>query len=254
MATMLVYFPFVTALRADQFGDEVRRSQIEAQHHRGSARAQHEAGRVLAGLEGSDSASSPKYSLARAHYELAGQLDPNFKMNLLGLIHLNCQTGIPVEQQWVGELQRRLREMPFAPGDRTVLYSLKEMTVAGSVCLRRSDVDGLFAAAIANPGVSPGVQAMLYSWHADYLWLHEKDLPAAFAALGQSLTLVPSNASNRLKLAQLRFIAGERDQAHQLLLELRGERLSMDERKTLDELLAGLGMLESKPASEKPDQ
>ena len=52
MATMLTYFPFVTALRADQFGDEVRRTQIEAQHHRGSARAQHEAGRVLAGLAG----------------------------------------------------------------------------------------------------------------------------------------------------------------------------------------------------------
>ena len=156
MATMLAYFPFVTALRADQFGDEVRRSQIEAQHHRASARAQHEAGRVLAGLEGSDSASSPRYSLAKAHYELAGQLDPNFKMNLLGLIHLNCQAGIPVEQPWVGELQRRLRDTPFAPGDRTVLYSLKEMTIAGSLCLGRAEVDSLFAAAIANPGVSPG--------------------------------------------------------------------------------------------------
>ena len=153
---MLTYFPFVTALRADQFGDEVRRSQIEAQHHRDSARAQHEAGRVLAGLEGSDSASSPRYSLAKAHYELAGQLDPNFKMNLLGLIHLNCQAGIPVEQPWVVELQRRLRDTPFAPGDRTVLYSLKEMTVAGSLCLGRPDVDGLFARRSPIPGFRPG--------------------------------------------------------------------------------------------------
>jgi protein O-mannosyl-transferase len=254
MAAMLGYFSFVTALRADQFADEVRRSQIEAQHHRGSARAQHEAGRVLAGLDGSDSRSSPQYSLAKVHYELAGKLDPNFKMNLLGLIHLNCQAGIPVEQQWVGELQRRLRETPFAPGDRTVLYSLKEMTIAGNICLGRPEIDGLFAAAIANPGASPGVRAMLYSWYTDYLWLHEKDLSGALAALGKSLTMVPSNTSNRLKLAQLRFITGERDQARQLLLELRGERLSMEERKTLDELLSGLGMLDSKPASEKPDQ
>jgi protein O-mannosyl-transferase len=253
MATMLAYFSFVTALRADLFGDEMRRSQIEAQHHRASARAQHEAGRVLAGLEGSDSASSLRYSLAKVHYELAGQLDPSFKMNLLGLIHLNCQAGIPVEQPWVVELQRRLRDTPFAPGDQTVLYSLKEMTIAGSLCLGRPEVDSMFAAAIANPGVSPGVRAMMLSWYADYLWLNEKDLPAAFAALGQSLTLVPSNTSNRLKLAQLRFIAGERDQARQLLLELRSERLSEEERKTLEELLAGLGMLESKSASEKPD-
>ena len=254
MLTMLAYFSFVTALRADQFSDEALRTQIEAQHHRGSARAQHDAGRVMAGLLGPDSASSPAYSLAKRHYELASELDPNFKMNLLGLIQLNCQAGIPVERSWVEELQRRLRDTPFAPGDQTVLYSLKEMTVAGSVCLGREDVDGLFAAAIANPGVSPGVRAILYSWHADYLWLHEKDLPASFMALGKSLTLVPSNTSNRLKLAQLRFIAGERDQAHQLLLELRGERFSMEERKTLDELAASLGMLESKPASEKPDQ
>lgn len=254
MATMLVYFPFVTALRADQFGDEIRRSQIEAQHHRGSARAQHEAGRVLAGLEGSDSASSLRYSLAKAHYELAGQLDPNLKMSLLGLMHLNCKAGIAIEQPWVAELQRRLRDTPFAPGDRNILYGLKEMTIAGSLCLERPEVDSMFAAALGNPGVSPGVRAMILSWYADYLWLHEKNLPAAFAALGQSLALVPSNTSNRLKLAQLRFIAGERDQARQLLLELRGERLSVEERKTLDELLAGLGMLENKPVSDKPDQ
>lgn len=251
MAGMMAYFPFVTALRADQFGDEVRRSQIEAQHHRGSARAQHEAGRVLAGLEGADLASSPLYSLAQSHYELAGQLDPSFKLNLLGLIHLNCQAGIPVEEQWVEELQRRLRETPFAPGDRTILYGLKEMTVAGSLCLGRSEVDNLFASAIANPGVSPGVRAIILSWYADYLWLHQKDLPAAFAALGRSLALVPSNVSNRFKLAQLQLIAGERDKARQSLLALRGERLSTEERKTLDELLAGLGILESRPASEK---
>ena len=254
IVSVLVYFPFVTALRADLFGDEVRRSQIEAQHHRASARAQHEAGRILAGLEGSDSASSPRYSLARVHFELAGQLDPNFKMNLLGLMHLNCRSGIPVERQWIAELQRRLRDTPFAPGDQTVLYSLKEMTIAGSLCLGRPEVDSLFAAAIANPGISPWVRAILHSWHADYLWLHEKDLPAAFAALGQSLMLVPSNASNRLKFAQLKFIAGERDPARQLLLALRDERLSLEERKTLDELLAGVGMLESKPALDKPDQ
>ena len=173
-------------------------------------------------------------------------------MNLLGLIHLNCQAGIPVEQPWVAELQRRLRDTPFAPGDRTVLYSLKEMTIAGSLCLGRPDVDSLFAAAIANPGVSPGVRAMLHSWHADYLWLHEKDLPAAFAALGQSLTLVPSNPSNRLKLAQLRFIAGERDQARQLLLELRGERLSWKSERRLTNCWQALVCLKANLPRNRP--
>jgi thioredoxin-like negative regulator of GroEL len=82
------------------------------------------------------------------------------------------------------------------------------------------------------------VQAMLHSWHADFLWLHERDLAAARGALGQSLALNPGNSSNRLKWAQLVLISGEREQARRLLLELRGENLSADERQTLNELLA----------------
>jgi Flp pilus assembly protein TadD len=96
----------------------------------------------------------------------------------------------------------------------------------------------LFASAIANPGVSPAVQAFLHSWHADYLWLHERDLAAARRALGQSLALNPGNPSNRLKWAQLVVISGEREEARHLLHELQDENLSADERQTLNELLA----------------
>jgi len=116
------------------------------------------------------------------------------------------------------------------------------MAIAGNACMSRPQVDGLFASAIANPGVSPAVQAFLYSWHADYLWLHERDLAAARSALGQSLTLSPGNPSNRLKWAQLVLIAGEQEQARRLLRELQGENLSADERQTLNELLAANNM------------
>ncbi|MGH8858792.1 MAG: tetratricopeptide repeat protein, partial [Polaromonas sp.] len=57
-AAALAYFPFVTALRAHQFGDELRRTQIEVQHHRTSARAQYEAGLTLAGFPDSAVLSS----------------------------------------------------------------------------------------------------------------------------------------------------------------------------------------------------
>ena len=80
----------------------------------------------------------------------------------------------------------------------------------------------------------------MYSLHADYLWLNAKDLPAAREALHSALEIAPLNPSLRLKGAQLDFIAGEKRQARTLLLELRGERLAPEERKTLDGLLGKL--------------
>ena len=234
----LVYFPFVTALRSNQFGNDGLRTQLEAQHHRASPRAQYEAGRVLAGLPDATQANAPTYSFALRHYEIASELDPTFKMGWLGMIHLSCQAGRIPEKAWVDELAQRLQNTPFAPGDRNVLYSLKEMSIAGSICLEREQVDQLFAAAMANPGVGSSVAAMLHSWHADYYWLGEKDMPAARAALSTSLRLNPANLSNRLKWAQLLFIDNEREPARLLLLELRDKNLSTEERTTLNELLA----------------
>ena len=240
-ATMLANFIFVTALRAHQFGKEGRRTQIEAQHHRTSARAQHEAGLNLAMQADAALPNSPTHSFAAAHYQLACELDPNSKMCWLGLIQLNCKAGKPAEPAWISELARRLQQTPFAHGDQNVLYTLKELSIDGSICLDRASIDRLFSAALANPSVRSGVQSMLYSWYSDYLWLHEHDMAAARDALGRSLKLNPGSPSNRLKWAQLLFIAGEREQAHQLLIELRSQNFSADERKTLADLLGTYG-------------
>lgn len=233
-----ILFAVTTALRAHQFGNELLRTQMEAQHHPASARAQHEAGAVLADLPDATQANSPIHSAARHHYEQASSADPNFKISLLGLIGLNCKSGVPVSRADVNELSRRLFETPFAPGDRNVLYTLKEMAISNKACLGRADIDAIFSSAIANHTVSAGVKAMLKSWHADYLWLAAHDLVAARQALGASLTLNPGNASNRLKWAQLLIISGQNSEARLLLLALRDQSFSADERDTLNELLA----------------
>lgn len=234
------YCVFVTALRANQFGEEGRRTQIEAQHHRLSARAQFEAGAFLAGLPDAAVSKGPMYAFARKHLELANRLNPDFKMGLLELIQLNCTAGIPVVRAELEELSRRLQETPFAPADRNVLYSAKEMSIAGTLCLTRPDMQALFFAAFANPTVSPSVVAMLYSWYADYLLLQQDDLMAAKGALSKSLQLAPTNSSNRLKWAQLVLLEGHREEAAQLLRALENARLSSSEKTTAAKLLACL--------------
>jgi hypothetical protein len=228
----------VTALRSQQFGDEVRRTQLAVQYHPQSTQTQYEAGQILDSLISTGTGSEAKlYSLAQQHYGQANTLSPYFKSGLFGLIHLACKTGHAPDVKDLATLAQRLQYTPFGPADRNVLYALKQTTIAYAKCLRRTEVEALFIAALGNPGVTPGVQAMLWSWLADYQWLVTKDLSAAKSALARSLTLNPGNASNRLKWAQLLFIAGERPAAYQGLLALRGELLSSEERRLMEELL-----------------
>ena len=235
----MVYLVFVTAMRSNEFSEPGLRTQIEAQNHRSSAQSQYEAGRFMAGLPDATERKTLVFSLATGHYKLSCELDPNLKMCWLALMELNCHAGLPVEAEWTTELGRRLRETPFGPADRNVLYALKEAEVTEPHCVARSDVDSLFNAALANPSVSAGVQAILHSWHADYLWLAAHDMNAARGALSQSLQINPGSLSNRLKWAQLVHLSGESGQARKLLMELRDQSFSVSERKTLDDLLAG---------------
>lgn len=238
VALALLVCTGVTALRAHQYGQDVRRTLTEAQHHPRSARAQHEAGAVLASLSVAADPASAAHAAAREHLAQATALDPNFKMALLETVALTCRSGLGADDVALNELSRRLRTTLFAPGDRSVLYHLKEMAIAGPPCLSRAQMDGLFNAARANPGVGPGVAAMLYSWQADYHWLSERDFVAAKQTLSKSLALDPMNPSNRLKWAQLLWLGGDREGAHRQLEALRAQPLSAEERATLTELLA----------------
>lgn len=239
---MLTFYLLITALRSHQFGDDIRRTDLEAQFHPKSARAQYEAGIKLVEFTDVSDPTMPSYSFARKYYERSGELDPSFKHGWVGLIHLNCTAGIHARPEWTSELERRLRGTPFAPGDQSLMHNLKEMAIAGTLCLSRKEVDGLFLAALGNPMVDPNVQSLLLSWYADYLWLREHDLVAAQAALSKSLNINQSNPSNRLKWAQLALLSGNPEQARELLIDLKESQLSAQERITRTELLTGLNI------------
>jgi len=235
-AAALAYFSFVTLLRSNQFGEEVRRTQIEAQHHRSSARAQYEAGRVLAGQAEAVHSETPAYSFARAHFEQTGELDPGFKLGYLGLIYLNCRAGMTAETRWIEELARRLRNAPFGPGDTGVLLSLKEMSISGNVCLKRIEVEKLFSATLANPTTAPHSRVDIHSWLADYLVLSARDHSAAQFELDRALAIAPYNSGNRLKQAQLAILQGRRADARRMLDNVEKLQMKRSDRELLAEL------------------
>ena len=236
-AGIIVSFAITTTLRAHQFGDELRRTQIETQHHPKSKRANFEAGRAIVSHLEIPNAESPLYYFARKHYEISGELDPNFKSGLLGLIHLNCLVKRTAENAWIDELARRLHKTTFYPNDRNVIYRIKEMSIIGTLCLSRNEVERLFTAAITNSTTAHSVKAILHSWQADYLMLAAHDLPAALSELNKSLAIVPNNASNLLKWSQLAFLQGRDKDAFKVLNRLKSMSLLQSEKVTLESLL-----------------
>ncbi|PKO34647.1 MAG: pilus assembly protein PilF [Betaproteobacteria bacterium HGW-Betaproteobacteria-7] len=233
---MLAYSAVVTGLRAHQFGDELRRTQFEVLHHPESARAQYEAGRALVLHFEISSRNVPAYFFARTHYERAGRLSPDAKRSWLGLIQLNCKAKVPIEKVWVVELADRLHKGPLGPGDRNVLLSVKEMSIAGNLCLERQEVEELFAAALSNATVHPGVRAILHSWLADYLAVVARDISAAEAELNKSLAISPTDSATLLKLAQLRYLQGRNADASKLLERLDVATLPRLDRTTIEVL------------------
>ena len=243
---ILAYSALITGLRAHQYSDAVRRTQIDAQHHPLSSRTHYEAARILMHHAMDADANDPIRFFVRLHYEQSAQLDPNAKLPWIGLMHLNCSAKLPIEPAWRDELARRLRETPFAPGDRTVLYSVKEMSIAGTLCLERDAVESLFSAALANASASAYVRGILYSWLADYRALAQKDIPAAVEALEQSLAIAPHFPSNQLKRAQLAYLQGQHDVTRNLLNRIDDSKLMASERETkallLDCMMSGTGV------------
>jgi hypothetical protein len=216
------------------------RTQVDAQHHPASARSNYEAGRSLAYVFDRDRSNLVAYALAKKHYQLATETDRIFKLGLAGILVLDCGTSTSVDPSVVEDFSLRLESTPYSAEDREAMRTISEMSSQGTLCLRRQDVERLFASALSNPGISADAKARLHVWLADYLWLYAKDLDATKKSIQAALELMPADASNRLKWAQLIFLSGQKQESHRLLLELRGESFSQEEKKTLDELLFSL--------------
>ena len=117
--------------------------------------------------------------------------------------------------------------------DRNILYHIKEMSIAGTMCLSRSNVEQLFTAAIENTTITPSSKAFLHSWQADYLIHTAQDIPMAQSELKKSLAFSPNNTSNLLKLSQLAFLQGEKAGALKILDRIKGMPLLQSERDTM---------------------
>lgn len=237
---MLFYFGLLTYLRADMYGNDYRRTQVEAQYHGGSTRAQYEAGALMVNLYNDQ--RSPMYrsmmfmGLANKHFEQANMIDSSFKLGLIGMLQLDCLSEKTAREQTLSELNRRFESGQNRVLDRTALSGIARMTNEGTICLSREQVDQLFHSALSNPLVYGIKKSRILTAYAHYLWLGQKDYPAALAALDQAYELNNDDVVNRLNAIQLYRAMGNKDGALSVLAYLDARKLSQVDSGRLAEI------------------
>ena len=208
IAAFAAYCAMLSYLRADLYGDDFRRTQVESGYRMDSVRTQYEAGAVMVNMY-NIKREPILAALADKHFERVNTLDSTYKLALIGMLQLDCLSEKPARMVVHDELKNRLAGGKWIPLDRTVMHGISEMSNAGTICLDRKQIDELFSAAISNKSTSIQDRSVIYSEHAAYLWLGQKDYMAARDTLVRATNDNQNDMLNRLNLLQLYRFLGD---------------------------------------------
>ncbi len=245
ISAFAIYCAMLGYLRADLYGDGFRRTQIESGYRINSVRTQYEAGAVLVNMF-NVKREPILAALADKHFERVNSLDSTYKLALVGMLQLDCLSKRPTRIAVLDELKDRLTENKWIPADRTVMHGIAEMSNAGTICLDRKQVDGLFDAAVSNKSTSIQDRSVIYSDYAAYLWLGQKDYAAARDVLVRATNGNANDVLNRLNLMQLYRLLGDRKGVLSMLDDLGHKKLNRRDRRFLQSVegeLAAEGVL-----------
>lgn len=232
----------VTGLRADQWGDEYVRTQIEANTHPTSARTHYDtAMAILNKTLHKGFMNVPAYHMSRIHFQRAAQYDPRNKAALAGILYLDCAVSMKRDDEAWEALKTRLATMPFALGDQSFIRSLSDILVNNLLCLKEDEVDTLLAAALSNPTAVGKMRGMLHALAMDYAAARLKSLPRARLHARAAVDSDPGNVPLRINLIRVLVGLNELDEAKRQYAALSRLRIPAVSRKEVENLGLGLG-------------
>lgn len=245
-ASFVIFCALVTALRADQWGDEYRRTQLEATIHPNSARANYEAGvalveRTFLSTHGGNSLA---YQATRFHFRRATELNRIDKAALISQMYLDCLTGAAKDAALQIALRERFASTPFPPGDRGVVQSLSELLVENRLCLDDAEVQALLDAALSNPAAKGSIRGMIYAVAMDYAVAKTGSLSLGLSYAKAAIASDPGDVPLRVNLVQLLLTSGDKDQANREFAALVRMHIPPRNRADVAQLSQKLGNME----------
>jgi protein O-mannosyl-transferase len=245
-ACFLMFATLVTALRANQWGDEYRRTQLEAMIHPNSARASYEAGvalmeRALLDAQGGNSVA---YQMTVFYFKRAAALDRSGKAALVGQLYLDCLANVPKNADLRQTLRERFATTPFRPGDRGLVHSLSTLLVENRLCLDGPEVHALLDAALSNPAANGSIRGMIYAVAMDYAVGSLKSLPLALDYARAAAESDPGSAPLRINLIRLLLASGNETEARQQYQALGQLHIAPNDRSDFEQIGVDLRLTE----------
>lgn len=210
LVAVVTYVSILSYLRADMYGDDLRRTQVEVQYHPDSVRANYDAGAVLLNLH--HIRPSPELlRLAGEFFSKATQIDANFKMALVAQIQIACISQQAVTKGVLNELAGRLRTGHVGVHERSTMAGIAAAAAGGSFCVPQEEFDRLFQSFMENPMASGFDKAKVLNVYGHYLWTHNGDAARAMIAFDKAIGLNDTDVANRINKIQLLRWFGDRE-------------------------------------------
>lgn len=247
VVTLLLFLAGTSAVRASYWGNSEIQATIEAHNHPYSARSLYELGRYYFDKISADpQLTSEFYPKARELFERTPRLDEYNPSGLFALIQLNGLVGLPPEQEWLDDLQRRLRETPIAQFVVAMLSRLNEChQLHQCKTITNQQMENLFNAALVNPTLPNWMRARLLADLAAHA-MYAQNFNAALGYARAALAYEPKYVQHYLNLASVLFQVGQITAARKELAIAEDMPLSSKERERFASLQAAIGSAQAK--------
>jgi len=149
---LIVLFSSLTVLRAHEWGDPYLQRVLEVERHPNSVRAHTD----IASLYNRFPASSQEeaeqvFNKALHHYRTAADIAPSNLAGFLGILMINAQRGMLVDEHTLQSLESRLATVPFGPPNKNSLIGIARSIGREENVITAQVVERIYRAALSNP-------------------------------------------------------------------------------------------------------
>jgi len=215
-ACFILFFGFVTFLRAEEWSNPIKLAYNEALKRPNSARAQYELARLLI-IASNDNSKSPLIEQARDILKRNAANPESGISSLQALIYINAKAQQPIDPEWWKEIVDKLTQRTPTKTDIAAITFLAHCQFDGDCPQQTQELLDVFQVGLQRSNGDPN----LMSAYADFAAIRLHDNELAERMYTGAIAAIPKLASYRINYIQFLLATRQFDKAQAAITELK---------------------------------